>query len=87
MVGLVKDYAARARPVDGMDGKMRLSPEDMDGGTFTVTNLGMMGVKQFAAIANPPQSCILAVGAVRSEVKRDGSDKDRQGPAETDRTG
>lgn len=74
----VKNLAARARPVDGVDGKMRLSPEDMDEGTFTVTNLGMMGVKQFAAIVNPPQSCILAVGAVRSEVKRDGSDDFRE---------
>jgi len=67
----VKDYASRARPAGGVDGKMRLAPEEMAGGTFTISNLGMMGVKQFAAIVNPPQSCILAVGAVRSEVKKD----------------
>ncbi|QDZ20634.1 pyruvate dehydrogenase [Chloropicon primus] len=75
---VVKDYAARAKPADGVDGKMRLTPEEMDGGTFTVSNLGMMGVKQFAAIVNPPQSCILAVGGVRSEVKKDGPDGFRE---------
>ena len=42
----------------------RLSMEDMDGGTFSVSNLGMMGVEQFDAIINPPQGAILAVGAV-----------------------
>ena len=52
----VKDLAARAR-----DGKLR--PEDYQGGGFSVSNLGMYGVSQFAAIINPPQSCILAVGA------------------------
>jgi pyruvate dehydrogenase E2 component (dihydrolipoamide acetyltransferase) len=52
----VKDLAARAR-----DGK--LMPEEYQGGGFTISNLGMYGVKDFAAIINPPQSCILAVGA------------------------
>ncbi len=52
----VKDLAKRAR-----DGKLK--PEEFQGGTFTVSNLGMFGVKEFAAIINPPQSCILAVGA------------------------
>ena len=42
----------------------RLSMEDMEGGTFSVSNLGMMGVEQFDAIINPPQAAILAVGAV-----------------------
>jgi pyruvate dehydrogenase E2 component (dihydrolipoamide acetyltransferase) len=42
----------------------RLSFEDMDGGTFTVSNLGMMGVEQFDAIINPPQGAILAVGGI-----------------------
>ncbi|MBV1691047.1 2-oxo acid dehydrogenase subunit E2 [Novosphingobium sp. G106] len=42
----------------------RLSMEDMDGGTFSISNLGMMGVEQFDAIINPPQAAILAVGAV-----------------------
>ena len=52
----VKDLAGRAR-----DGK--LMPEEYTGGGFTISNLGMYGVKDFAAIINPPQSCILAVGA------------------------
>ena len=52
----MKDLAARAR-----DGKLK--PEEFQGGGFTVSNLGMFGIKEFAAIINPPQSCILAVGA------------------------
>jgi len=52
----MKDLAARAR-----DGKLR--PEEFQGGGFSISNLGMFGVKEFAAIINPPQSCILAVGA------------------------
>jgi len=52
----VKDLAARAR-----EGKLK--PEEFQGGTFTVSNLGMYGIKEFAAIINPPQACILAVGA------------------------
>lgn len=42
----------------------RLAFEDTDGGTFSVSNLGMMGVADFAAIINPPQAAILAVGAI-----------------------
>jgi len=45
------------------DGK--LSREDMDGGTFTISNLGMFGVEEFVAVLNPPQVAILAVGAVK----------------------
>ena len=52
----IKDLASRAK-----DGKLK--PEEFQGGTFTVSNLGMFGIKEFGAIINPPQSCILAVGA------------------------
>ncbi|MFD1624262.1 2-oxo acid dehydrogenase subunit E2, partial [Azospirillum griseum] len=52
----MKDLAKRAR-----DGKLK--PEEFQGGTFSISNLGMFGVKEFAAIINPPQGCILAVGA------------------------
>ena len=45
-------------------GSGRLAPRELEGGTTTVTNLGMFGVQSFAAIINPPQSSILAVGAV-----------------------
>ena len=54
--GEMKDLSARAR-----DGK--LMPEEYQGGGFTISNLGMYGIKVFAAVINPPQSCILAVGA------------------------
>ncbi len=52
----VKDLATRAR-----DGK--LMPEDYAGGTFSISNLGMFGIKEFGAVINPPQGAILAVGA------------------------
>lgn len=51
----VSALAAKAR-----DGK--LQPHEFQGGTFTISNLGMFGIKNFSAIINPPQSCILAVG-------------------------
>lgn len=53
----VKDLAERA-------GAGRLTPRELEGGTTTVTNLGMFGTESFAAIINPPQASILAVGAV-----------------------
>lgn len=52
----VRDLAARAR-------EGRLAPHEYDGGTFTVSNLGMFGVREMFAIVNPPQACILGVGA------------------------
>ena len=51
------DIVTRAR-----DNKLR--QEDLDGGTFTISNLGMFGVEQFVAVLNPPQAAILAVGAI-----------------------
>ncbi|HEY9346931.1 MAG TPA: 2-oxo acid dehydrogenase subunit E2, partial [Inquilinus sp.] len=63
----MKDLAARAR-----DGKLK--PEEYQGGTFSISNLGMFGVKDFAAIINPPQACILAVGAgTQQPVVKDGA--------------
>ncbi|MFJ2792046.1 2-oxo acid dehydrogenase subunit E2 [Streptomyces sp. NPDC087290] len=51
-----------------------LHPADLEGGSITVSNLGMYGVEEFAAIINPPQAAILAVGAARDEaVVRDGA--------------
>ncbi|XP_015437196.1 PREDICTED: dihydrolipoyllysine-residue acetyltransferase component of pyruvate dehydrogenase complex, mitochondrial-like [Dufourea novaeangliae] len=46
----------------------RLKPEEFQGGTFTISNLGMFGIKQFSAIINPPQTAILAVGGGREEL-------------------
>ncbi|MGL9732883.1 MAG: pyruvate dehydrogenase complex dihydrolipoamide acetyltransferase [Wolbachia sp.] len=51
----MKDLVSRAR-----SGKLR--PEEFQGGGFTISNLGMFGIKTFSAIINPPQSCIMAVG-------------------------
>jgi len=51
-----KDLALRARA-----GKLKL--EEFQGGTFSISNLGMYGIREFAAVINPPQGCILAVGA------------------------
>jgi pyruvate dehydrogenase E2 component (dihydrolipoyllysine-residue acetyltransferase) len=50
------DLVARAR-----DNKLRA--DDLDGGTFTISNLGMYAVESFTAVLNPPQAAILAVGA------------------------
>ena len=44
----------------------RLSPDEYQGGTFTISNLGMYGIEEFSAIINPPQAAILAVGAARA---------------------
>jgi pyruvate dehydrogenase E2 component (dihydrolipoamide acetyltransferase) len=52
----MKDLAARARA-------NKLAPEEYTGGGFSLSNLGMFGIKHFEAIINPPQACILAVGA------------------------
>jgi len=52
----VRELAARAQ-------EGRLKPDEYKGGGFTLSNLGMYGVREFSAIINPPQSCILAVGA------------------------
>jgi pyruvate dehydrogenase E2 component (dihydrolipoamide acetyltransferase) len=54
------DIVTRAR-----DNKLR--QEDLDGGTFTISNLGMFGVERFVAVLNPPQAAILAVGAIESK--------------------
>jgi pyruvate dehydrogenase E2 component (dihydrolipoamide acetyltransferase) len=60
------DLVARAR-----DGKLQAA--DLEGGTFTISNLGMYGVEQFVAVLNPPQAAILAVGAIEERpVARDG---------------
>jgi pyruvate dehydrogenase E2 component (dihydrolipoamide acetyltransferase) len=56
----VRDLATRARA-------KKLKPEEMTGGTFSISNLGMYGIDAFSAVINPPEGAILAVGAVRDE--------------------
>ena len=53
----VKDYAGRAR-------NKKLKPDEMEGSTFTVSNLGMFGIESFTSIINQPNSAILSVGAI-----------------------
>jgi pyruvate dehydrogenase E2 component (dihydrolipoamide acetyltransferase) len=51
----------------------RLTSSDLNGGTFTISNLGMFGVDEFSAIVNPPQAAILAIGAMRERFARGAS--------------
>jgi pyruvate dehydrogenase E2 component (dihydrolipoamide acetyltransferase) len=56
----VRELAARAK-------NKKLTPEEMQNGTFSVSNLGMYGIEDFSAVINPPEGAILAVGVVRDE--------------------
>jgi pyruvate dehydrogenase E2 component (dihydrolipoamide acetyltransferase) len=70
-LGLSELAAASRTLTDKARGK-KLVPADYEGGTFTVSNLGMLGVDHFIAIINPPQCAILAVGRVAPRVVTDG---------------
>jgi pyruvate dehydrogenase E2 component (dihydrolipoamide acetyltransferase) len=65
--------ARDAREVAGKVREGKITPPELSGGTFTVSNLGMFGIRSFAAIINSPQAAILAVGAIEERpVVRDG---------------
>jgi pyruvate dehydrogenase E2 component (dihydrolipoamide acetyltransferase) len=64
----VNQLAERSRELQAKAQTKKLYPADYDGGTFTVSNLGMLGVDSFIAIINPPQCAILAVGRVAPRV-------------------
>jgi pyruvate dehydrogenase E2 component (dihydrolipoamide acetyltransferase) len=69
----VSAIGAETRELAGRAREQKLTPQEMSGGTFTVSNLGMFGVDAFTAVINPPESAILAVGATRKDVVfRDG---------------
>ncbi len=57
----VKDFSGKAKA-------KKLQPSDWAGNTFTISNLGMFGIEEFTAIINPPDACILAVGAIKETV-------------------
>lgn len=57
--GEVKEYAQKAKD-------KKLQPQDWEGNTFTISNLGMFGIEEFTAIINPPDACIMAIGGIRS---------------------
>lgn len=54
----VKDFAQKAK-------EKKLQPEEWEGNTFTISNLGMFGIDEFTAIVNPPDACILAIGGIQ----------------------
>lgn len=56
----VRDYARKAK-------EKKLQPQDWEGNTFTISNLGMYGIEEFTAIINPPDACILAVGGIHEK--------------------
>jgi pyruvate dehydrogenase E2 component (dihydrolipoamide acetyltransferase) len=56
----VKEFADKAN-------NKKLQPTDFEGNTFTISNLGMFGIEEFTAIINPPDACILAVGAIQEK--------------------
>jgi pyruvate dehydrogenase E2 component (dihydrolipoamide acetyltransferase) len=58
IAGEVKEYAQKAKD-------KKLQPADWEGNTFTISNLGMFGIDEFTAIINPPDACILAIGAIQ----------------------
>jgi len=69
----VQQIARKRADLVGRARDNKLTYGDLEGGTFTISNLGMFGVEQFTAVLNPPQVAILAVGAVKDEaVVRDG---------------
>jgi pyruvate dehydrogenase E2 component (dihydrolipoamide acetyltransferase) len=59
------EVSKRRAEVIGRARENKLRPDDLEGGTFTISNLGMFGVDQFIAVLNPPQAAILAVGATQ----------------------
>jgi pyruvate dehydrogenase E2 component (dihydrolipoamide acetyltransferase) len=59
----LSDISAEMKGLAGRAKDGKLKPEDYTGGSFSLSNLGMFGIKDFAAIVNPPQGCIMAVGA------------------------
>ncbi len=56
--------AAESKELAGKARDRKLQPQEMEGNTFTISNLGMFGIEEFTAIINPPASCILAVGGI-----------------------
>ncbi|HJN28674.1 MAG TPA: 2-oxo acid dehydrogenase subunit E2, partial [Candidatus Latescibacteria bacterium] len=64
----VEDISVESRRLVELARQGRLGVDDMTGGSFTVTNLGMLEISSFSAIINPPQVAILTVGAVERRV-------------------
>jgi pyruvate dehydrogenase E2 component (dihydrolipoamide acetyltransferase) len=68
------DLAAEARRLVALTTQGRFASEDLSGGTFTVSNMGMLDIEAFTAVINPPQAAILAIGSIKPRaVVRDGA--------------
>ena len=61
----LSQLSKETRELAGLARDKRLQPDQMEGSTFTISNLGMFGIEEFTAIINPPNAAILAVGAIR----------------------
>ncbi|MEX1010537.1 MAG: pyruvate dehydrogenase complex dihydrolipoamide acetyltransferase [Balneolaceae bacterium] len=61
----LRQISAETRELAGLARDRKLSPEQMEDSTFTISNLGMFGIEEFTAIINPPNAAILAIGAIR----------------------
>lgn len=61
----ISDIAAETKDLGKRAKDKKLQPQDWEGNTFTVSNLGMFGIESFTSIINSPESCILSVGAIR----------------------
>ncbi|MDA8371925.1 MAG: dihydrolipoamide acetyltransferase family protein [Nocardiopsaceae bacterium] len=69
----LSEIATKSRELAGRAREGKLKPQEMSGGTFSVSNLGMFGIDSFSAVINPPEAAILAVGAMQQQpVVRDG---------------
>ena len=69
----LRQIASESRALAGKVREQKITPPELSGATFTVSNLGMFGIDSFAAVINPPQAAILAVGAISERpVVRDG---------------
>lgn len=66
---MVSQIAAETKEMAGRARIGKLRADEMSGGTFTISNLGMYGIEQFAAVINPPEAAILAVGAAAEELR------------------
>ncbi|MHB1399686.1 MAG: dihydrolipoamide acetyltransferase family protein [Trichloromonadaceae bacterium] len=64
----LKEISKRAAELADKAHRGKLTQQDMEGGTFTISNMGMLGVETFSAIITPPQAAVLAVGTIRGEV-------------------
>lgn len=76
----LSEIAAEVKGVAGRARENKLKPDELSGGTFTISNLGMFGVHNFSAIVNPPQACILAVSAAQKQVVVNENAKEGEDP-------